>query len=399
MLTNNGTVLVINAGSSSIKFGLYVWGHSPEKIFYGEISRIGLPGVSFTKNSEKQTISLPVNDYPSAITFLTSWLEDSTGFNDIQAIGHRVVHGMERDKPAHVTPQLITELKQLIAYDPDHLPYQIQLIDAFAKHVPEIPQVVCFDTAFHHTMPRVAQLMAIPRRFEKLGVRRYGFHGLSYDYLMHACKEIIGEEASKGRIILAHLGNGASLAAVYEGKSIDTSMGFTPASGIPMSTRSGDIDPGAAWMMMKMENLSPGQFNHIVNNESGLLGVSETSGDMNDLLSCEASDVRAAEAIALFCYQVKKYIGALTAVLGGVDTLVFTGGIGENSSIVRARICEGLGFLGIELDEIRNGGNKGVISAGNGKVDVHIIHTNEDLMIAKLVYTIMDRQSVKQEEY
>jgi acetate kinase len=239
-------------------------------------------------------------------------------------------------------------------------------------------------------MPRVAKLLPIPRRFDAKGIQRYGFHGLSYTYLMEELSHIEGSNAANGRVILAHLGSGASLAAVRESKSIDTSMGFTPAGGLTMGTRPGDLDPGVAWYIMRSENLTPIEFSNLINHDSGLLGISETSSDMQDLLAKETTDVRAAEAVALFCYQVKKWIGAFTAALGGLDTLVFSGGIGENSPVVRSRICEGLGFLGIELEEKQNMANAPVISKDNGKVAVHVIHTDEELMIAKIVNQILN---------
>ena len=211
-------------------------------------------------------------------------------------------------------------------------------------------------------MPRVARLLPIPRRFDAIGIQRYGFHGLSYAYLMEELARVAGVKAAQGRVLLAHLGNGASMTAVHSGKSIDTSMGFTPTSGLPMSTRPGDLDPGVAWYLMQAESMTPKQFNNLINHESGLLGVSETSSDMRDLLDRETQDVRAAEAVALFCYQVKKWIGAFTAALGGLNTLVFAGGIGENAPTVRARICDGLGFLGIEVEEKQNAANEEVIS-------------------------------------
>jgi acetate kinase len=245
--------------------------------------------------------------------------------------------------------------------------------------------VASFDTAFHHDLPRVARLLPIPRRYDAQGVRRYGFHGLSYAFLMGELARVAGSEAAQCRVILAHLGNGASLAAVHHGKSVDTSMSFTPTAGVPMSTRAGDLDPGLAWYLARTENMSVKQFNEMVNFHSGLLGVSETSSDMRDLLKCESQDVRAAEAVALFCYQVKKWIGAFAAALGGVDTLIFAGGIGENAPAVRARICSGLGFLGIEIDEKQNAANDDVISATSSRVAVRVIHTDEELMIARSV--------------
>lgn len=280
---------------------------------------------------------------------------------------------------------MLDELHSITPYDPDHLPAEIELIEVFLQRHPKLLQVSCFDTAFHQTMPRVAKLLPIPRRFDAKGIQRYGFHGLSYSYLMEELARVAGPKAAQGRVILAHLGNGASMVAVKDGKSIDTSMGFTPAAGLPMGTRPGDLDPGVAWYMMRSENLTPKQFNNLINHGSGLLGISETSSDMQDLLAQETDDVRAAEAVALFCYQAKKWIGAFAATLGGLDTLVFAGGIGENSPVVRSRICEGLGFLGIRLEEKRNKANAPVISKDIGQAIVRVIHTDEEWMIAKTV--------------
>jgi len=273
---------------------------------------------------------------------------------------------------------MVEYLRALSPFDPEHLPEEIELTEAMFRLLPNVPQVACFDTAFHHDLPRVAQLLPIPRRYAAHGIRRYGFHGLSYAYLM----EKVGP---RGRIILAHLGNGASMAAVRDGRPIDTSMAFTPTAGFPMSTRSGDLDPGLVWYLLRTEHVSPRQFHEMVNHESGLLGISETSSDMRDLLAREAHDERAAEAVAIFCYQVRKWIGAFAAALGGLDTLVFAGGIGENAPVVRARVCDGLAFLGIELDETQNAGNASVISRTARPVTVRVMQTDEELMIAKTV--------------
>jgi acetate kinase len=299
---------------------------------------------------------------------------------------------MQHTAPELVTRELLDELRRISPYDPDHLPNEIELIEAFRQRHPKLPQVACFDTAFHRTMPRVAKLVPIPRRFEAKGVERYGFHGLSYAYLMEELARLGDPAATVGRIILAHLGNGASIAAVRDGKSIDTSMGFTPTSGLVMSTRSGDLDPGLAPYLARTEHMTTAQFYEMVNHKSGLLGVSETSSDMRDLLAEEAHDTRAAEAVALFCYQAKKWIGSFAAALGGLDTLVFAGGIGENAPVVRARICEGLGFLGIDLDERRNAEAAGVISREAGRVTVRVIRTDEDRMIARSVDRILKEQ-------
>jgi acetate kinase len=288
-----------------------------------------------------------------------------------------------------ITKEMVEELRQLKPFDPEHLPEEIQLTEAFHHRFPDLPQVACFDTAFHHDLPRVTQLLPIPRRYETQGVRRYGFHGLSYAFLMEELARLAGEESAQGRVVLAHLGNGASLAAVHHGKPVDTSMSFTPTAGVPMSTRSGDLDPGLVWYLARTEKMGAKQFNEMVNFQSGLLGVSETSSDMRDLLDHETQDVRAAEAVALFCYQVKKWIGAFAAALGGLDTLVFAGGIGENAPVVRARICEGLEFFGIELEEKQNAANAGVISAAANRVSVRVMRTDEELMIAKTVCRVL----------
>jgi acetate kinase len=284
---------------------------------------------------------------------------------------------------------MVEELHQLQPFDPDHLPEEILLTEAFHRRFPDLVQVACFDTAFHHDLPRVARLLPIPRHYEEQGVRRYGFHGLSYAFLMEELARVAGPQAAQGRVILAHLGNGASLAAVYKSKSVDTSMGLTPTGGVPMSTRSGDLDPGLVWYLARTEGITAKKFNEMVNFQSGLLGISETSSDMHDLLERESEDVRAAEAVALFCYQVKKWIGAFAAALGGLDALVFAGGIGENAPVIRARICNGLGFLGIELEEKRNAANEGVISAQASRVAVRVMHTDEEWMIAKTVCRVL----------
>ena len=329
-------------------------------------------------------------DYTAAVNTLMDWIEERCRHDALTAVGHRIVHGGPKyGKAQRITTEMVEELRQLSPFDPDHLPEEILLTEAFHHRFPDLPQVACFDTAFHHDLPRVARLLPIPRRFETQGVRRYGFHGLSYAFLMEELAGLAGPEAAQGRIILAHLGNGASLAAVHHGKSMDTSMGLTPAGGVPMSTRSGDLDPGLLWYLARTEGLDAKRFNEMVNFQSGLLGVSETSSDMRDLLDREMQDVRAAEAVALFCYQIKKWIGAFAAALGGLNTLVFAGGIGENAPTVRARICDGLGFLGVELEEKRNAANEGVISAAGSRVPVRVIRTDEERMIARTVCRVL----------
>ena len=388
-------VLTINGGSSSIKFALYETGAAQLKhILNGKIERIGLPGTALSFHDiikqERDEHPVNTNDYSSAASFLIDWLERKVGFSHISAVGHRVVHGMQHSESDIINKAMVKDLHHISAYDPDHLPGEIDLIEKFSERYPQLTQVACFDTAFHHTLPRVAKILPIPRRFDSLGIRRYGFHGLSYAYLMQELATIAGKQSARGRVILAHLGNGASLAAVRDGHSIDTSMGFTPTGGLPMGTRSGDLDPGVAWYMMQSEDLTAEQFKYLTNHESGMLGISETSSDMRDLISHEASDTRAAEAVEFFCYQVKKWIGAYAAALNGLDTLVFTGGIGENASTVRARICKGLAFLGIELDENRNVKNEDVISTDAGRVTVRVIRTDEEQMIATSVCRLLD---------
>ena len=382
-------ILTINGGSSSIKFALYAAVKPLKRGLYGTVDRIGLSGTNLTfheaNGKPKARRELAAVDHKSAANSLLDWLETHPDFASVKAVGHRVVHGMKHTEPEIVTPELLAELHRISPYDPDHLPREIELIEAFRQRHPKLPQVACFDTAFHQTMPRVAKLLPIPRRFDAKGIQRYGFHGLSYAYLMEELARLGDPAATKGRVILAHLGNGASLAAVRDGKSMDTSMGFTPTAGLVMSTRSGDLDPGLAPYLARTEKMTTRQFYKMVNHESGLLGVSETSSDMRDLLDHEKGDVRAAEAVALFCYQAKKWIGSFAAVLGGLDTLVFAGGIGENAAFVRSRICEGLNFLGIELDESRNAQAAPAISVTGGRVTVRVIRTDEELMIARSV--------------
>ncbi len=396
------SILTINGGSSSIKFALYQVGDPLKRRLYGKIDRIGLSGTNLTFNdpagNQQDSHSIAASDHRSAANVLIDWLVEQDGFASVRALGHRVVHGMQHIQPELVTQDLLDELHRIRPYDPEHLPREIELIEAFRQRHPKLPQVACFDTAFHRTMPRVAKLLPIPRRFDVKGVQRYGFHGLSYAYLMEELARVAGAKAAQGRVILAHLGNGASLAAVRGGKSIDTSMGFTPTAGLPMSTRSGDLDPGLAPYLARTEQITTKQFYEMINHESGLLGVSEISSDMRDLLDRETQDVRAAEAVALFCYQVKKWIGAFAAALGGLDTLVFSAGIGENCPSIRARICDGLDFLGIELNEARNAENAAVISTDASRATVHVIRTDEELMIARSVCRILGPGAVNKHD-
>ena len=396
----NACILTINGGSSSIKFALFEVKDALKRILHGTVERIGQAGAALRVQdlAPASDFSLLVKapDHTAAVGVLMDWIEKRIGHDTLTAVGHRVVHGGPTyHAPTRITAEMVSALKTLSPFDPEHLPEEILLTDAFHRGYPDLPQIACFDTAFHHDLPRVARMLPIPRRYEARGVRRYGFHGLSYAYLMEELTRLGDPAASKGRAVLAHLGSGASLAAVLDGKSIDTSMSFTPASGVPMGMRAGDLDPGLLWYLARTEKMSVKQFNEMINFESGLLGVSETSSDMHELLDHEKQDVRAAEAIALFCYQVKKYIGAFAAALGGLDTLVFAGGIGENAPIIRTRICEGLQFLGIEIEEKRNSANEAVISADDGRVIVRVIKTDEERMIATSVCNVLGFTSKK----
>ena len=387
-------ILTINGGSSSIKFALFVAGDPLQRVLGGTIDRIGLPEAALRVKGPDQADNfsrmVKAPDHTAAAGTLIDWIEERSGRKPLTAVGHRVVNGEPKYyKPQRITAEMIDELHRLSPFDPEHLPEEILLTEAFHRRFPGLPQVACFDTAFHHDMPRVAQLLPIPRRYEAQGVRRYGFHGLSYAFLMEELARLGDPAAVTGRVILAHLGNGASLAAVRDGKSVDTSMSFTPTAGVPMSTRTGDLDPGLAWYLARTEKMSAKQFNEMVTSHSGLLGISETSSDMRDLLGRETQDVRAAEAVALFCYQIKKWIGAFAAALGGLDTLVFAGGIGENAPAVRARICDGLGFLGIAIEEKKNVANQNVISTAASRVAIRVIRTDEERMIAEMVCCVL----------
>ncbi len=394
MKQDNPYILTINGGSSSIKFALYKVEEPLTQLFWGQIENIGTKKAKLNSNNtvdkQNNSIDFKAADHEQAANHLIDWLEKQEDFTSVSAIGHRIVHGMKHTEPQLITDDLLNELRKISAFDPEHLPEEIKLIETFNKRYPLLKQIACFDTAFHTSMPVFAKLLSIPRRYYEMGIQRYGFHGLSYAYLMEELERVAGKDAANGKIILAHLGNGASLAAVKDGKSMDTSMGFTPTSGLPMGTRTGDLDPGVAWYLMQQENLTPKEFSHLINHESGLLGISETNSDMRELMKMEDADKRAKEAIEVFCYQTKKWVGSFAAVLGGLDTLVFSGGIGEHSPEVRSKICDNLEFLGIELDEIKNMSNEPVISADISNVKVRVIKTNEELMIATMVYDVLN---------
>lgn len=365
-------ILVINGGSSSIKFALHAR-EGLHRLLSGNIERIALPGttLSFTDSSGKtEGRMLEAGDRAGAIDALLSFLAERPEAKGISAIGHRIVHGMDHREHARITSELMVELRSRESLDPEHLPLENAIIDACYKRYEDVPEVACFDTVFHKDLPRVARILPIPRRFEAQGIRRYGFHGLSCGYILEELRRT-DPGLADGRVIIAHLGSGASITAVRAGASVDTSMGFTPTGGIPMSSRTGDIDPGVLLQMVRNEGLSVEDMTTLISHASGLLGVSETTADMHDLLTKEHEDPRAKEAIDLFCYEAKKRIAGYAGILGGVDALVFTGGIGERSENIRSRISDGLEWMGIDRDHI------------------HVMHTDEELMIARIVSDIM----------
>ncbi len=385
-------LLVVNGGSSSIRFAIYESAEAPLRRLRGKVDRIGMGRATLSVDDPTRAapllLPLKASDPPGAAAFLLDWLETQPAFERVVGVGHRVVHGMKHAEPERVTQTLLAELRRITPYDPEHLLGEVALMEAFGRRHPKLPQVACFDTAFHRTLPRIARLLPIPRRFAAKGIERYGFHGLSYAYLMEELARL-DPAAAKGRVILAHLGNGASLAAVKDGRSLDTSMGFTPTSGLMMSTRTGDLDPGVSYYLARVEGMTAERFQQMVNRESGLRGVSGTSSDVRDLLALEATDPRAAEALQLFCYQVRKWIGSFAAVLGGLETLVFSGGIGENAPVLRERICADLGFLGLYLSRRRNRAGAAVISNETSRVTVRVIRTDEELMIARSVTRVL----------
>lgn len=380
-------ILTINNGSSSLKVALYEMALQEERILSVEVTRIGIPG-SRLKITDDQGKTLfdhqsDLSDHTAALQALLAWLEPHPDYRRLDAVGHRIVHGGSRfSEPQLITTEMIGALEELTPLDPDHLSRSINAVRAVSRIYPDLPQVACFDTAFHRWMPKVARMYALPRHYEDEGIVRYGFHGLSYEYITGELRALDGGLAD-GRVVIAHLGNGASMAAIKGGVSIDTTMGFTPAEGLVMGTRSGDIDPGALIYLIEERKMTPRAVNTLINRQSGLLGVSGASEDMKDLLEREAADSRAAEAIELFCYRAKKYLGAYMAALGGLDLLVFTGGIGEHAAAIRERICAGLEFSGIRIDSARNRANAPVISTDESQIKVRVIKTDEDLMIAR----------------
>ncbi|ACU63790.1 acetate/propionate family kinase [Chitinophaga pinensis] len=381
----NTVILTINCGSSSLKFALFDYS-SLALISKGNIQNIGAESSIHIEDAagHEERAMQAVPDLETAIQLLTGLLEDSYAPYTIHAIGHRIVQGgKEHYLPELITPALLDAFESLIPLAQGHLPAEITAIRAFASAYPAVPQIACFDTAFHKDMPFTAKYFAIPRHLWEDGIIRYGFHGLSYEYIYQQLQQSSPQEA-RGKIIIAHLGNGASMAAIRDGKSIDTTMGLTPTGGLVMSTRSGDLDPGVILYLLKEKQfLSERALNELLNKQSGLKGVSGTVADIQTLLEKENTDPKAAEAVQLFCYQAKKYIGALTAATEGIDTLIFTGGIGLHAPLIRERICAGLGYLGIQTDAALNNDNRDIISPEGAPVKVRVMATNEELIIAQ----------------
>jgi acetate kinase len=376
-------ILCLNSGSSSLKFALYRLGEAEEvRLAHGAVEHIGLAGGHlWIKGVDDEALVDVQRDFPdhtAAAEGISAAAKD-LGFPPPVAVGHRVVHGgPNHTAPERVEAPLVAELRRLVPFAPLHLPSAIQGIEAVAARLPGLPQVACFDTAFHRRMPEVAQRFPLARDLWDEGVRRYGFHGLSYEYIVAS----LGA-AAQGRLVIAHLGNGASLAAVLNGQPLDTTMGFTPSGGLMMGTRSGDLDPGVLIHLLRDKGYNAEQLDALVNHRAGLLGVSGLSSDMKTLLEQRQREPHAAQAVELFCHQLRKHIGALTAVLGGLDTLVFTGGIGERAAPVRWQVCRGLAYLGIALDHEKNARHAEVISTSASDCAVRVIATNEDLMIAR----------------
>lgn len=385
MLPLSRKILTINSGSSSVKFSLYRTGESgEEKILSGKLERIGLERGTFTAVAPDggvladEEAVLPSHD--AALKKLFGWLSGMAEGAGISAAGHRVVHGGAVYTRAHrVDAGLMAELERLLPFAPEHLPHEIKAINAVAAAFPTLPQFACFDTSFHSTMPEVARTFPLPLNLRDEGIVRYGFHGLSYEYIVSEMRTL--ERDTGGRMVIAHLGNGVSMSAVKNGVGADTTMGFTPAGGLMMSTRSGDLDPGIIVYLLKEMGMGADEVNELLNKKSGLLGVSGISPAMEDLIG--STDERAKLAVELFCYQARKFIASLCAPLGGIDTLVFTAGIGENSPEARERICAGLEFLGVKIDSDKNSRNAATISGSGCPVTVRVIKTNEELMIAR----------------
>ena len=391
-------ILALNAGSSSIRFAVFGAGAPPHRLWSGKLDRVGRADAHLALQGSVvgPTAALPPGDGSPAASarWLVHWLLGRLPGTALRAVGHRIVFGSDASGPRWLDDGLLRTLQSAEAFDPEHLPLELELIRVVREQRPDLAQLACFDTSFHHDLPLVAQMLPIPRRYHERGVRRYGFHGLSYEHLMQALAKAGDPAARKGRVVLAHLGNGASVAAVHDGHSIDTSMALTPVAGLVMGSRSGDLDPGLFGFLARTEKMSLGQFSTLINHESGMLGISQLSADMRELLRLQASDHRAAQAVEAFCYQARKWIASMVAALGGIDVLVFSGGIGENVPEIRRRICDGLGFLGLDIDQVRNEAGEPVLSSAASSVRVRVIAADEELMIAHSLIRAMQSRPV-----
>jgi acetate kinase len=388
-------ILCLNTGSSSLKFALYELGEREVTLATGAVDRIGDPGarLSVRKGAGAEVEhSVDVPDGRAAIDAALAAL-DGYELPSPEAVGHRVVHGGPLHRaPERVDARLLAALKALVPFAPLHLPTEIEAIEAVARRFPDLPQVVCFDTAFHRDMPEIAQHLPLPRALWDAGIRRYGFHGLSYEYVVHE----LGA-AGRGRIVIAHLGNGASMAAVRDGRAVETTMGLTPAGGLMMGTRPGDLDPGVLLHLLASGRYGVGELTTLIEGQSGLLGVSGLSADVRTLLAARERNSDAALAIAMFCHRARREIGALAAVLGGIDTLVFTGGIGEHSAVIRREICSGLEHLGVALDPQANEAGAAIVSPPGTSCVVRVVETNEDLMVARHTRDVLQRRAATED--
>jgi len=388
-------VLVLNVGSSSLKAAAFdIETARPELIFGATVTTRGAQRIAAVRTGA----NAPAHDEQignlgptGAIGWLLDRLEQDKLSDGVSAVGHRLVHGGARfEGPVWLEPRALADLRTLIDIAPDHLPAELEVIDAVARQWPHVRQAGCFDTAFHRHLPTQARVFGLPRDVTDAGIVRYGFHGLSYEFVVQTLRTA---GALGQRLVVAHLGSGSSLAAILDGHSIDTTMGLTPAGGVVMATRSGDLDPGVLLHLMRTRRLGVDELNRMVNVDGGLAGISGVTGDMQTLLDRALTDPHAREAVDIFCYQVRKAVAALAAALGGLDTLVFTAGIGEHSAVVRERVARGLGWCGVTLDRDLNAANAPVISLPGAPVTVRVVPTNEELMIARHVRTLLDRRA------
>lgn len=392
------TILVLNCGSSSVKFALFECAQEePRKILFGAVERIGLTSGRWIIRDSARRIkveqSLACKDHEEALGLIVNWLERSANNFCFDAVGHRLAHGGdEGDRPTIVTADVECKLNELAALAPLHMPHNLAGIRLVRQRIPSARQVACFDTAFHHSMPHIAQITGLPRKFATERIRRYGYHGLSCESVMSNLRLRFGDKIDRERVLISHLGNGSSITAIKGGKSLDTTMGFSTLSGLPMGTRCGDLDPGLLLFLMQTRGQSADDLQLLLYEESGLKGISGISRNMADLLT-HRDRPEARDAINYYCYQARKSLLALTAVLGGLDRLIFTGGIGENAPEVRAEILTGLEFTGLSLDAARNSRNERRISRERSAIYIEIVESDEETMIARHVQDLLGLRS------